>query len=388
MNLYDFVYLKKNIMKRDIEIPYIPVAKRMPVDINVPYFKFKESDLFKKYSFINEDDYLDSTDNCVVTRNMVYYSTLESSAGSIIKGYLKMSMSMNMSRKSGWLFDPKTYKKKKYHELNIDHINSIDDDSVKTFLNHVFSTIKEQNRIKEEKELHLQELHDQEEKIKVENLALLNNSKTTLFNEIDNDNDGTIDLVQGNDFMKLLTKNQNKIIEFDKEYVQKFIKVSNYLEVKRNNIQSIYSLIQDTTDLDHLRNQVGMLRNQMHTYRLIVFNSLNMINSLIENDLIKFYKIYEGFDKLNMFNSNWENEISQQLKDTNSNLSNLLVTIEKVGEVIVNSIGDLIDINEESNRNLENQLEEIDSSLKLNNLITGIQTYQMYKINKNTNSLN
>jgi hypothetical protein len=388
MNLYDFVYLKKNIMKRDIEIPYIPVAKRMPVDINVPYFKFKESDLFKKYSFINEDDYLDSTDNCVVTRNMVYYSTLESSAGSIIKGYLKMSMSMNMSRKSGWLFDPKTYKKKKNHELNIDHINSIDDDSVKTFLNHVFSTIKEQNRIKEEKELHLQELHDQEEKIKVENLALLNNSKTTLFNEIDNDNDGTIDLVQGNDFMKLLTKNQNKIIEFDKEYVQKFIKVSNYLEVKRNNIQSIYSLIQDTTDLDHLRNQVGMLRNQMHTYRLIVFNSLNMINSLIENDLIKFYKIYEGFDKLNMFNSNWENEISQQLKDTNSNLSNLLVTIEKVGEVIVNSIGDLIDINEESNRNLENQLEEIDSSLKLNNLITGIQTYQMYKINKNTNSLN
>lgn len=375
-------------MKRDIEIPYIPVAKRMPVDINVPYFKFKESDLFKKYSFINEDDYLDSTDNCVVTRNMVYYSTLESSAGSIIKGYLKMSMSMNMSRKSGWLFDPKTYKKKKNHELNIDHINSIDDDSVKTFLNHVFSTIKEQNRIKEEKELHLQELHDQEEKIKVENLALLNNSKTTLFNEIDNDNDGTIDLVQGNDFMKLLTKNQNKIIEFDKEYVQKFIKVSNYLEVKRNNIQSIYSLIQDTTDLDHLRNQVGMLRNQMHTYRLIVFNSLNMINSLIENDLIKFYKIYEGFDKLNMFNSNWENEISQQLKDTNSNLSNLLVTIEKVGEVIVNSIGDLIDINEESNRNLENQLEEIDSSLKLNNLITGIQTYQMYKINKNTNSLN
>jgi len=372
MNLYDFVYLKKNIMKRDIEIPYIPVAKRMPVDINVPYFKFKESDLFKKYSFINEDDYLDSTDNCVVTRNMVYYSTLESSAGSIIKGYLKMSMSMNMSRKSGWLFDPKTYKKKKYHELNIDHINSIDDDSVKTFLNHVFSTIKEQNRIKEEKELHLQELHDQEEKIKVENLALLNNSKTTLFNEIDNDNDGTIDLVQGNDFMKLLTKNQNKIIEFDKEYVQKFIKVSNYLEVKRNNIQSIYSLIQDTTDLDHLRNQVGMLRNQMHTYRLIVFNSLNMINSLIENDLIKFYKIYEGFDKLNMFNSNWENEISQQLKDTNSNLSNLLVTIEKVGEVIVNSIGDLIDINEESNRNLENQLEEIDSSLKLNNLITGL----------------
>jgi hypothetical protein len=34
------------------------------------------------------------------------------------------------------------------------------------------------------------------------------------------------------------------------------------------------------------------------------------------------------------------------------------------------------------------ELRSIDSSIQFNNLLTGIQTYQMYKINKNTKNLN
>ena len=36
---------------------------------------------------------------------------------------------------------------------------------------------------------------------------------------------------------------------------------------------------------------------------------------------------------------------------------------------------------------LDNRLGEIDSSIKTNNLLTLINTYQTYKINKNTKSL-
>ena len=36
---------------------------------------------------------------------------------------------------------------------------------------------------------------------------------------------------------------------------------------------------------------------------------------------------------------------------------------------------------------LTRELQSIDSSLQTNNLLTGIQTYQMYKINKNTKGL-
>ena len=42
---------------------------------------------------------------------------------------------------------------------------------------------------------------------------------------------------------------------------------------------------------------------------------------------------------------------------------------------------------EESNRQLQDQLSEIDSTLQVGNLLNLIQTYQMYKVNKNTKSL-
>jgi hypothetical protein len=42
---------------------------------------------------------------------------------------------------------------------------------------------------------------------------------------------------------------------------------------------------------------------------------------------------------------------------------------------------------EDLNRSVLGQLKEIESSINTNNLLTGIQAYQMYKINKNTKGL-
>ena len=52
-----------------------------------------------------------------------------------------------------------------------------------------------------------------------------------------------------------------------------------------------------------------------------------------------------------------------------------------------NSIEQLIYVTEQSNQQLQGQLSEIDSTLKVGNLISVINTYQNYKINKNTKSL-
>ncbi len=52
-----------------------------------------------------------------------------------------------------------------------------------------------------------------------------------------------------------------------------------------------------------------------------------------------------------------------------------------------NSIEQLIYVTEQSNQQLQGQLSEIDSTLKVGNLISTINTYQNYKINKNTKSL-
>ena len=41
-----------------------------------------------------------------------------------------------------------------------------------------------------------------------------------------------------------------------------------------------------------------ILKDDIHTYNLVLFNSLNMIVSLVEDDMITFYEIHEMFDKI------------------------------------------------------------------------------------------
>ena len=222
------------------------------------------------------------------------------------------------------------------------------------------------------------------EQQRIENL---NVSQDNILKELDKDGKGEVDVVEGNDFSLLLKKHQKSIIEIDRTYVQQFVKVSSYLKTKKNNVQLIFNSIKDTSSQEELNEYVGILKNEIQTYSLILFNSLNMIVSLVEDDMITFYEIHESFDKLNIFNSNWENEMSQKLSNIGDGLSNLMYSIEEMGQNIANEIGELSYVTEESNRMLSNQLQDIDSSLQTNNLLTGIQTYQMYKINKNTKGL-
>ena len=113
-----------------------------------------------------------------------------------------------------------------------------------------------------------------------------------------------------------------------------------------------------------------------------------MIISLIENDLITFYEIYETFDRINIFNSNWENEVSQKLTEIDSNLGDLIYSIQDMEMKISKEIKHLTYVTSSSfdnlNRSINTELKSLNSSIKFNNLLEGIQAYQMYKINKNT----
>jgi hypothetical protein len=213
--------------------------------------------------------------------------------------------------------------------------------------------------------------------------------KSQIINELDNNNDGEVDLVDGESFNKLLTKNQKSIIEIDKNYIQKFVKISMYLKTKKSNTQKIFDSIKDTKNDKELNELVNLLKNQIHTYELLLFHSINMITSLVESDLITFYEIYECFDQLGVFNSNWENEVSDKLTDIGDGIKDLMYSIYQMENKIVNSIDNLTYVTQDSfkklNFSVNNQLSSINSSIKFNSLLTGIQSYQMYKINKNIN---
>ena len=165
-----------------------------------------------------------------------------------------------------------------------------------------------------------------------------------------------------------------------------------YLKTKKNNTQKIFDSIKDTENDNELNELVNLLKNQIHTYDLLVFHSISMITSLIESDLITFYEIYECFDQLGVFNSNWENEVSDKLTDIRNGIRDLMYSIHQMENKIVNSIDNLSYVSQDSfkelNISVNNQLNSIDSSIKFNNLLTGIQTYQTYKINQNTKMIN
>lgn len=238
----------------------------------------------------------------------------------------------------------------------------------------------------------IKEEEEYEKSRKLEELRLNNlfNQKQSALSTLDKNNDGLVDLIE-NDFYKLLNKNQKTIIFVDKNYIHQFVKVSNFIKTKKLNIQKIFESIRDTSSQEDLEERINLLKNQIHSYELLILHSINMIGALISEELITFYEIYESFDKLSMFNSNWENEVSDKLTNIGDKLNDLLYSIYNMEQNIVSELSQLSYITQDSfenlNRSVTSQLKEVESSININNLLTGIQTYQLYKISSNTKAL-
>jgi len=242
--------------------------------------------------------------------------------------------------------------------------------------------------LEDNKRIEIELLTEKNRKQEAKRIKDLTTSQNSVLQDFDKDGNGEVDVVDGSDFNLLLKKHQTKIVEIDKTYIQKFVKVSSYLKTKKSNIQLIFDSIKNTSNQKELNEYVGILKNEIHNYNLVLFSSLSMITSLVKEDMITFYEIYESFDKLNMFNSNWENEVSQKLTHIGNGINNLMYSIQEMGNNIVNELGNLSYLTEELNESVTAQLREVESSINANNLLTGIQTYQLYKINKNTKGLN
>ena len=140
-----------------------------------------------------------------------------------------------------------------------------------------------------------------------------------------------------------------------------------------------------------MEENVGLLKNQIHTYEVVLFHSLSLITSIVEDDLITVNEIYEEFDKLKMFKTDHEKEVSQKLSDIGDGLSTLMYSINSMERNIVSGLNTLSYVTQEGfsdlNSSLSRELQSIDSSIQSNNLLNTIQTYQLYKINKQTKGL-
>lgn len=227
--------------------------------------------------------------------------------------------------------------------------------------------------------------------------------KNTIDKRFLNDN-YSLEIISPENYMKVLKLNQNKIIEIDKDYVQKFVKIGGYLKSTQKNIFNIYErilnddfssnfldlseyiedeklvnkldcikYIREVTDLDlkeskdvvdnyqsnierdgglDLNNYEGNtkdyepiltdLNQHITSYHNLVISSFKMIKSLNENDMITFFELFEIFDKLGIFDSQRQKSMLEKLKDLTSSLEDISSSLKEVYTIINNGFDNLI----------------------------------------------
>ena len=207
----------------------------------------------------------------------------------------------------------------------------------------------------------------------------------------DKNNNGKLDEIEdSHDYMNLLEKNQEKIISISEkmgeDYIHTLVKIDEKLTLKK---ESLNLLLNKILNYDGRFNEESnievfedLLKKEINFYNVLLNASLFMASSLINDDRIGFRKLYQLFDKMNFFNSNYENKVLELFSNVNENLNTIIHKIDDMNFSIVGAIQDLSYVTEKGMDNLSNDLKSVNSSINLNNLIAGINAYQNYKTNQ------
>ena len=232
-----------------------------------------------------------------------------------------------------------------------------------------------------------------------------------------------INIPEPDEIRNLILKNQDKISVIERNYILEFLKLYKYLTNQKELIYQSVELLKLQEERSYIDLWVEVINNQIGGYNLIYLNSVTLIVCFCENELVVFYELYETFDDLGVFKTNYEKEILESLNSIGANINNLnnnivhkLMLIEQqliniscgIGELnstmqqniqAINNLEDSIvssfksletSIGNNFNQlslNISGHLTKIESGIVYNNLISTVSAYQLYKINKQTKSL-
>ena len=205
--------------------------------------------------------------------------------------------------------------------------------------------------------------------------------------ELDKDGNGVVDDIEGDDaFEALLQKHEALLVEKEKEFsqkfIQKFIRMSSYLTQQCDNIQCIFTLLSNSKDHKSLDENLELLKSEIYTYQLLLLNSINMVTLLADNKAIDFWKTYEVFDELNVYDSNYQRQLAEELGNIGDGLNELMGSIDQMNLSMSRQLSSLHRLTESNGASMQKQLNSVNSNLKVNNVLNAVQIYQNRKTNK------
>ena len=121
------------------------------------------------------------------------------------------------------------------------------------------------------------------------------------------------------------------------------------------------------------------LENQIKTMEYYRNMAVAMIVFYLNDKKIRYFEIYEAFEKLGVFDSTWQKNVLNKLDNIEIRLAQISNQLTELNQNFITLV--------ESSENLVSELKEINSSIMTNNMLQAITAYQTWKINKNTKSL-
>lgn len=117
------------------------------------------------------------------------------------------------------------------------------------------------------------------------------------------------------------------------------------------------------------------------------YKLMNVFVDAVKTDKVLFNKIYNIIEDRGIFMSVYDKLNYHNLSSIASNMITLVEQSYLMNENL-NSINNQLWENNNRLETMNDSLGELDASVKAGNFLSAIQTYQLYKINKNTKGLN
>lgn len=165
------------------------------------------------------------------------------------------------------------------------------------------------------------------------------------FNNIyDKDDNQLLDILESESLDKILEKNQNEINEVEKlkgeNYTKDLVKINLYLNEFQKTLQTDYHEILSSIN-ERQSELVENFDKNYNQYKLLFSGVILMLKSIREEQFMNYYKLREIFDKLSIFETNFERKMIDNFK-TNQNLIKSLidVTNDNTNEIL-SSLSDI-----------------------------------------------
>ena len=145
-------------------------------------------------------------------------------------------------------------------------------------------------------------------------------------------NIGEIDIPNTDAFSKHLESYQHEIAKFDQSWIHDLVKIKSYLQSANISIKSNFQQTIEEDNLEYFKQMQAEVINQVEAYDKVYGNALILIDSIIESNHVLSYEIYEIFDKLGFFESNWEQRLIQKFDDLSDSINETNANINSINE--------------------------------------------------------